>query len=68
MHLDVARAEAQRRHIGEAVYWLTHAERIAPEHFEGHPLPRETVRDLVQLAGRRVPSELREMARRLGVM
>lgn len=68
LHLDVARAETQRRHIGEAVHRLSKAAGIAPEHFDAHPLPRETVRDLVQLAGRRVPEELRTMARRLGVL
>ncbi|MEU6036885.1 helix-turn-helix transcriptional regulator [Actinomadura sp. NPDC047616] len=68
LHLDVARAETQRRHIGDAIHRLAQADEIAPEHFQAHPLPRETVRDLVQLAGRRIPDELREMARRLGVL
>lgn len=68
LHLDVARAETQRRHVGNAVDRLLRAAEVAPEQFESHPLPRETVRDLVKLAGRRVPDELRQMAQRLGVL
>jgi transcriptional regulator with XRE-family HTH domain len=68
LNLDAARAEMQRQHIGEAVKWLTQAEHVAPEHFRGHPLPRETIRDLMQLAGRHVPSELRELASRTGLL
>lgn len=68
LHLDVARAETQRRHLGEAVTALQKGREVAPEHFVAHPLPRETVRDLVQLAGRRITPELRDVARELGVL
>lgn len=66
--LDVARAETQRRHLGEAIGALQKSRAVAPEHFLSHHLPRDIVRDLVQLAGRRVTAELRELARELGVI
>lgn len=62
--LDVARAHAQRRHVGEAVAAIRTAESLAPERIRGHQLTRDTVALLVQLAGRRLPPELAELARR----
>lgn len=64
--LDVARAHAQRRHVGEAVAAMLEAEALAPEQIRSHHSARETVRDLVQLSGRRVPAELADLAERTG--
>jgi hypothetical protein len=66
-HIDVARAHAQRRHIGEATAALVEAERIAPEQTRGHHLARETIDDLLRLAGRRPAADLTELAERVGV-
>lgn len=65
--LDVARAHAQRRHVGEATAALIEAERQAPEQVLSHHLMRETIRDLLQLAGRRPTDELRQLADRAAV-
>lgn len=62
--LDVGRAHAQRRHVGDAVAAIRKAEALAPEQILGHRLTRETVALLVQLAGKRQPGELAELARR----
>ncbi|MFJ1972758.1 transcriptional regulator [Streptomyces sp. NPDC087903] len=66
--LDVARAHAQRRHVGEATAALLEAETVAPEQVHDHHLAREIVRDLVQLSNRRVPDALRELAERCAVI
>ncbi|WP_096059090.1 helix-turn-helix domain-containing protein [Carbonactinospora thermoautotrophica] len=66
--LDVARAHAQRRHVGEATAALLRAEQLAPEMIHGHPRSRQTLRDLVQLAGRRAPEELTALARRAAAL
>ncbi len=65
--LDVARAHAQRRHVGEATAALLEAETLAPEQIRDHHSAREVIRDLIQLAGRRVPETLRDLADRCGV-
>ncbi|MCH5673945.1 helix-turn-helix domain-containing protein [Streptomyces gilvus] len=65
--LDVARAHAQRRHVGEATAALLEAERLAPEQIHDHHLAREVVRDLVQLSEPRVPESLRGLAERSAV-
>ncbi|BCL29352.1 helix-turn-helix domain-containing protein [Streptomyces aurantiacus] len=65
--LDVARAHAQRRHVGEATAALLEAETLAPEQIRDHHSAREVIRDLIQLSGRRVPEPLRDLADRCGV-
>jgi transcriptional regulator with XRE-family HTH domain len=62
--IDVARAHAQRRHVGDATTALLEAEQLAPEMVRGHARARETIRDLVQLSGRRALDELTELAQR----
>jgi tetratricopeptide (TPR) repeat protein len=62
--VDVARAHTQCRHIGEATAALLSAEQIAPEQVRAHHLARDTIRDLLQLVGRRAPDELQLLARR----
>ena len=65
MLIDVARAQAQRRQIGEAVAALREAEQITPEQVRGHELARQLVSDLLTMQD--PPSaELRELAGRLG--
>ncbi|MFI9309059.1 helix-turn-helix domain-containing protein [Streptomyces triculaminicus] len=66
--LDVARAHAQRRHVGEAVAALLSAEGLAAEQIHTHHLARGVVRDLVRLSGRRVPEQLAGLAERMAVV
>lgn len=68
LSIDLARAHAQRRHVGEAVQALLHAEELAPEQVHTHALARQLVRDLVTLAGRRAPEDLLALARRSAAM
>lgn len=66
MLIDVARAHAQRRQIGEAVAALVQAEDITPEQVRGHDLARQLVSDLLTMQD--PPNrELRELAQRLTV-
>ncbi|MFI1416397.1 helix-turn-helix domain-containing protein [Streptomyces sp. NPDC020731] len=65
--LDVARAHAQRRHVGEATAALLESEALAPEQVHDHHLAREVIRDLVQLSEPRVPESLRGLAERSAV-
>jgi hypothetical protein len=66
MLIDVARAHAQRRQVGEAVTALRQAEDIAPELVRGHYLARQLVSDLLTMQDP-PSSELRELSVRLGV-
>jgi transcriptional regulator with XRE-family HTH domain len=68
LSIDLARAHAQRRHLGEAVQALLNAERLAPEQVHTHALARQLLRDLMTLAGRRAPEPLVELARRAAAM
>jgi transcriptional regulator with XRE-family HTH domain len=65
--LDVARAHAQRRHVGEAVAALLEAEKLAPEQIHSHHSARTVVRDLVQLSGNRIPKPLADLAERMAI-
>jgi hypothetical protein len=66
MLIDVARAHAQRRQVGEAVVALLQAEAITPEQVRSHGLVRQLVSDL--LAMQDPPgAELRDLSRRLTV-
>jgi hypothetical protein len=67
-HLDLARAHAQRRHVGEATAALLTAERINPEQIHKHHFARETIHDLLGLSGRRPTEELQELAKRCGAL
>ena len=64
-HLDLARAHAQRRHAGEATAALLEAEHVAPEQAHSHHVMRTAVRDVLQLAGRSAPAELRALGDRI---
>lgn len=67
LHMDLATAHAQRRHIGEAIAALLEAERLAPEQVRTHVVARDTIRDLLSLAGRRPPATLTDLADRAGI-
>lgn len=66
--IDLARAQAMRRQIGEAYRSLEQAERLAPEQTRGLKTAREVARELVQLAGTRARPELRDLAERLDAL
>ena len=66
--LDLAKAHAMRRQIGEALHALQEAERIAPEETRVHYVGRGVARDLLQLSGLRPRPELRDLAERFGVL
>jgi transcriptional regulator with XRE-family HTH domain len=66
MLIDVARAHAQRRQVGEAVTALRQAEDITPELVHGHYLARQLVSDLLTMQDPPL-GELRELSVRLGV-
>ncbi|HEV7823285.1 MAG TPA: helix-turn-helix transcriptional regulator [Mycobacteriales bacterium] len=68
MHIDMARAHAQRRHVGEAVRALLTAESLAPEQVHTSAPARQLLRDLVALAGRRIPQELVDLTHRSAVI
>jgi transcriptional regulator with XRE-family HTH domain len=65
--MDLGRAHAQRRHIGEALDSLLRAEELAPETVRTHTAARASIRELVLLAGRSAPQELLSLAQRAGV-
>jgi hypothetical protein len=64
MLVDVARAHAQRRQIGEAFAKLVQAEAITPEQIRGNDLARQLVSDLLTMQDP-PSSELRDLAERL---
>jgi DNA-binding XRE family transcriptional regulator len=49
MLIDVARAHAQRRQVGDAVRALLDAEQITPEQVRGHAVARQLVADLTSM-------------------
>jgi len=66
--VDVGRAHAQRRHVGEATAALLEAEQLAPEHVRGHHQSCEAINDLLQIADRRASEDLLALARRAGII
>lgn len=65
LFIDLARAHTQRRHVGDALAAILNAEGQAPEQVQADAQARQTVRDLLSLAGRRAPPDLLELARRI---
>ena len=64
MLIDVARAHAQRRQVGDAVAALLQAETITPEQVRSHSLVRQLTSDLLTMQD--PPSaELRDLSKRL---
>ncbi|MFI6981548.1 transcriptional regulator [Embleya sp. NPDC050154] len=66
--MDLGRAHAQRRHVGEAVDALLRAEALAPETVRSHIAARAAIRELVLIAGRTAPAELLALAERSAAM
>jgi transcriptional regulator with XRE-family HTH domain len=66
--IDLARAHAQRRQVGEVVEVLSQAEQLAPEMVNDHPRVREIVRDMLRPGDRRPSDDLTDLGRRLGIV
>lgn len=66
--MDLGRAHAQRRHLGDAVACLLRAEEVSPETVRTHTAVRQAVKELVLLAGPNAPRELMELAERTSAM
>ncbi|MFF9146154.1 helix-turn-helix domain-containing protein [Streptomyces sp. NPDC014861] len=64
LKMDLGRAYAQRRQVGEALEALLDAEDLSPDLIHTHVAARETIRDLLLFAGRTTPPELKELADR----
>ncbi|MFG3050939.1 helix-turn-helix domain-containing protein [Kitasatospora sp. NPDC048239] len=66
--MDLGRAHAQRRHLGEALDCLLRAEELAPETVRTHVAARATIRELVLVAGRGAPADLLGLAERANAL
>jgi transcriptional regulator with XRE-family HTH domain len=66
--MDLGRAHAQRRHLGDAVDCLLRAEEIAPETVQNHTAVRAAIKELVLVAGPTAPPALMDLAQRTGAM
>lgn len=66
--MDLGRAHAQRRHLGDAVECLLRAEEVSPETVRTHNAVRQAVKELVLLAGPNAPRELTDLAERTSAM
>lgn len=62
--MDLGRAHAQRRHLGEALDCLLRAEVLTPETVRTHAAARAAIRELVLIAGAGAQPELMELAER----
>ena len=65
LHMDLARAHAQRRQVDEAVAALLEAESITPEQIRNHRIVRQVVSDRLTMQDP-PSSDLRELAGRVG--
>lgn len=66
--LDLGRAHTQLRHEQTALRYFLHAEELAPEAIRSHITARSAIRDLMLIAGRSAPPELRALAQRTDAM
>lgn len=66
--MDMGRAYAQRRQIGDAIDCLLRAEELSPETVRTHAAVRAAVKELVLVSGPNVPTELMGLADRTGAM
>ncbi|MFE2204181.1 helix-turn-helix domain-containing protein [Streptomyces rubiginosohelvolus] len=64
LNMDLGRAYAQRRQVGEAMGSLLAAEELSPDLIHTHVAARDTIRELLLFAGRTAPPELKELADR----
>ncbi|MDH6109700.1 transcriptional regulator with XRE-family HTH domain [Kitasatospora sp. MAP12-15] len=62
--MDLGRAYAQRRQSTEALACLLKAEELAPEAVHSHTAARNAIRELLLIAGRKAPQELKALAER----
>ncbi|MGQ4465241.1 helix-turn-helix domain-containing protein [Streptomyces violaceoruber] len=62
--MDLGRAHAQRRHVGEALRCLLDAEELVPETIRTHVAARKAIRELVLIEGASAPPELLALAER----
>lgn len=62
--MDLGRAHAQRRHVGEALKCLLEAENLVPETIRTHVAARKAIRELVLIEGASAPPELVALAER----
>jgi hypothetical protein len=62
--MDMGRAYAQRRQVGEALDVLLRAEELAPEMVQSHITVRTSIRELILISGRGAPRELLALAER----
>lgn len=68
VHLDLAWAQAQRKHDAEAILHLMEAERTAPEAVRYNALVRELIREMLGRSGKSQTSALNDLAVRAGVI
>lgn len=66
--MDLGRAHAQRRHLGDAVDLLLRAEAVSPETVRTHTAVRQAVKELVLLAGPNAQPDLMALAERTSAM
>ncbi|MEV6165718.1 helix-turn-helix transcriptional regulator [Streptomyces sp. NPDC052052] len=66
--MDLGRAHAQRRHIGDAVDCLLRAEEISPQTVHNHEAVRKAINELVLVSGSKAPASLKGLAERTGAM
>lgn len=64
LYMDLGRAHAQRRNVGDAVKCLLRAEELVPETVRTHVAARKAIRELVLLEGASTPPELMALAER----
>lgn len=67
IYLDLGWAQTQARHDAEAILYLQHAERLAPESLRYNRIAREQLRELLHRARRPSPA-LTRMANTAGVL
>jgi transcriptional regulator with XRE-family HTH domain len=64
LFMDLGRAHAQRRNVGEAVACLLRAEELIPETVRTHVAARKAIKELVLVEGAGAPPELMALAER----
>ncbi|MET9725437.1 helix-turn-helix domain-containing protein [Streptomyces zaomyceticus] len=64
LFMDLGRAHAQRRQVGEALDCLLRAERLNPDMVREHHASRAAIKELVLLQGANAQPELMELAKR----
>lgn len=66
--MDLGRAHAQRRHLGEATSCLLRAEELSPETVHTHTAVRAAIKELVLVSGGHASKDLMDLAERTGAM